>query len=130
MKRIILVVLFVATITDLGQTGLVGKSQTRYKVLTLDESPEQVKPFQYPTPKKVEKKVLSCYYNVPSMNDRPFPVFPEQIDPFLCTHIMVAFGHVDNNCSLVPGDANDIEVFPISTLVPLFKLSISIICIL
>ena len=55
------------------------------------------------------QKKLVCYYNVPTMNDAPFPVYPEQIDPNLCTHIIVGFARV-YNYTIVPNDPRDLEV--------------------
>ncbi|XP_068230697.1 acidic mammalian chitinase-like [Palaemon carinicauda] len=53
-----------------------------------------------------------CYYAIPrkcSDNTmKPLPV--EDIDPFLCTHLIVAFARIREN-SLVPENENDIEVY-------------------
>lgn len=40
---------------------------------------------------------LICYYNFPSPEDFINILQPHEIDPFLCTHINVAFAHIQNN---------------------------------
>jgi len=58
---------------------------------------------------EVPDKKLVCYYNAPTMYDQPFPVYPEQINPFLCTHLILSFAHVQNS-SIVPARLEDLEV--------------------
>lgn len=43
------------------------------------------------------------------MNDVPYAVFPEQIPPDLCTHIIIGFAKVVNY-TLVPSEERDLEV--------------------
>ena len=54
-------------------------------------------------------KKLVCYYNVPTYQDRPFAVFPEQIDPHLCTHLILGFAGVYND-TIQPSNLKDLEV--------------------
>ncbi|CAG7832545.1 unnamed protein product [Allacma fusca] len=58
---------------------------------------------------KFEKKLV-CYYTVPTFQDRPFAVFPEQIDPTLCTHIILGFARVVNS-TIQPNDLRDLEFY-------------------
>ncbi|KAF4524531.1 hypothetical protein B566_EDAN002804 [Ephemera danica] len=59
---------------------------------------------------------LVCYYAIhDSVNGSS--IQPEDIDPYLCTHIIIAFAHVAN-CTLQPLQPGDIEV---STYVKLWK---------
>ena len=52
-----------------------------------------------------------CYYAIPrksfDLTKKPLPV--EEINPFLCTHIIVAFARIREN-KIVPEEAGDFEV--------------------
>lgn len=48
---------------------------------------------------------LVCYYNFPSTSDS---LLPEEIDPYLCTHINVGFAGIVNNT--VSMDSSDFDV--------------------
>ncbi|XP_072028016.1 chitinase-3-like protein 1 [Amphiura filiformis] len=51
--------------------------------------------------------ILSCYYtNWAQYRPDPMKFFPEDIDPFMCTHIMYAFADLKNN-HLTPFEYND-----------------------
>lgn len=52
---------------------------------------------------------LMCYYNIPHMNDRPYPVFPEALNASLCSYLVVCGAKVVNE-TLVPNDLNDVQV--------------------
>lgn len=52
---------------------------------------------------------LVCYYALHEATNGTTPLQPEDIDPFLCTHILIAFATVEN-CTLQPLQPGDIEV--------------------
>lgn len=56
-------------------------------------------------PEDIEEKNVICYYTSWSIYRTNQYVFrPSQIDPFLCTHIIYAFGAFDRNDQVKPFD--------------------------
>jgi hypothetical protein len=51
---------------------------------------------------------LVCYYAIHDASNGS-SIQPEDIDPYLCTHILIAFAHIDN-CTLQPLQPGDMEV--------------------
>jgi len=57
----------------------------------------------------VDNQHLLCYYPLQD-DDNPNPLLPEGIDPFLCTHLIIAFATVEN-CTLQPLRPEDLQVW-------------------
>ncbi|ODN04086.1 Acidic mammalian chitinase [Orchesella cincta] len=53
---------------------------------------------------------IMCYYNIPRMSDRPYPVFPEALDASLCSHLVVRGAKVVN-LTLEPNDILDVQFY-------------------
>jgi hypothetical protein len=56
----------------------------------------------------VDNQHLLCYYPIRN-EDATHPLLPENIDPFLCTHLIIAFGTIEN-CTLQPLRPEDVQV--------------------
>ncbi len=56
---------------------------------------------------KSEKKVVCYYTNWSQYRPEGAKFFPENIDPFLCTHVMYSFAMLDSNYQLESYEWND-----------------------
>jgi hypothetical protein len=56
----------------------------------------------------VDNQHLLCYYPI-NNEDAVSALLPENIDPFLCTHLIIAFGTIEN-CTLQPLRPEDVQV--------------------
>ncbi|XP_065349445.1 chitinase-3-like protein 2 [Cloeon dipterum] len=57
----------------------------------------------------VDNHHLVCYYAIQT-EDSYQPLQPEAIDPFLCTHLVIAFAQIDN-CTLQPIRPEDLKIY-------------------
>uniref|UniRef100_A0A8D8UJE3 Chitotriosidase-1 n=1 Tax=Cacopsylla melanoneura TaxID=428564 RepID=A0A8D8UJE3_9HEMI len=77
----------------------------------------------------VDNFQLFCYYSLPHSNSSDLT--PTQVNPHLCTHILLAFTEVSNNFTLVPCNTNHPQIFKevvaLKKINPSLKVLVSVI---
>nr|AJO25037.1 chitinase [Nilaparvata lugens] len=74
---------------------------------------------------------LVCYYSLPDNESMTDQLWPELVDPLLCTHILIAFANADNR-TIQPTHTSDVEIYhqivDMKKQNPTLKVMISIQC--
>nr|QNM38152.1 chitinase 2 [Sogatella furcifera] len=74
---------------------------------------------------------LVCYYSLPDNESMTDQLWPDLVDPLLCTHILIAFASADNK-TIQPTHASDIEIYhqivDMKKQNPTLKVMISVQC--
>ncbi len=107
MRKIFFLISTLLLIKACDSVGSFRSSKKNDKIFSVVQPPKNTK--LSTRTEKSSTKVVCYYTNWSQYRLRPGDFLPENIDPFLCTHIIYAFADLSSNSELKPFEWNDLN---------------------